>query len=136
MKWMISAVAVFVVAAGCAKPAAERAAGTNHPANPGAAEGVVPDAERTLSTGDVRLPAEQERAARAGTGSAAASKPTTTPPTTNVAMYMCPMHKEFVTADPAARCPKCGMKLVPRVAAGATKPSGELMREHDHGAGQ
>ena len=125
----VVSVAVFV-AAGCAKPAAERSVGANHPANPGAAEGVVPDADRTLSTGDVRLPANEERAARAGTGSAAASKPAT-----NVAMYTCPMHKDFVTADPAARCPKCGMKLVPKVAAG-TKPTGELMREHDHGARQ
>jgi membrane fusion protein, copper/silver efflux system len=28
--------------------------------------------------------------------------------------YTCPMHPEFVTTDPAARCPTCRMKLVPR----------------------
>jgi Cu(I)/Ag(I) efflux system membrane fusion protein len=28
--------------------------------------------------------------------------------------YTCPMHLEFVTPDPKARCPKCGMKLVPQ----------------------
>jgi multidrug efflux pump subunit AcrA (membrane-fusion protein) len=34
--------------------------------------------------------------------------------------YTCPMHPEFVTTDPKARCPECGMKLVPREpAAGA-----------------
>ena len=33
--------------------------------------------------------------------------------------YTCPMHPEFVTADARARCPKCGMKLVPLPAAGA-----------------
>jgi hypothetical protein len=27
--------------------------------------------------------------------------------------YTCPMHPEFVTEDANARCPKCGMKLVP-----------------------
>jgi Cu(I)/Ag(I) efflux system membrane fusion protein len=31
--------------------------------------------------------------------------------------YTCPMDPEVVTTDPKARCPKCKMKLVPRVAA-------------------
>lgn len=29
-------------------------------------------------------------------------------------LYTCPMHPDFVTTDPKARCPKCGMKLVPK----------------------
>jgi hypothetical protein len=33
------------------------------------------------------------------------------------AEYTCPMHPAFVTTDPKARCPECGMKLVPRDAA-------------------
>jgi DNA-directed RNA polymerase subunit RPC12/RpoP len=114
---------VAMVLVGCAHSAPERPVGASHPANPGAAEGVVPDADRTLSTGDVRLPANEERAARAGTGSAAASKPTTA----GAALYTCPMHKDFVTSDPGARCPKCGMKLVPKVAAGTPK-AGELIK--------
>jgi membrane fusion protein, copper/silver efflux system len=28
--------------------------------------------------------------------------------------YTCPMHPEFTSDDPEARCPECGMKLVPR----------------------
>jgi Cu(I)/Ag(I) efflux system membrane fusion protein len=32
------------------------------------------------------------------------------------AEYTCPMHPGFVTLDPKARCPECGMKLVPRSA--------------------
>jgi len=27
-------------------------------------------------------------------------------------LYTCPMHPEFITTDPGARCPDCGMKLV------------------------
>jgi len=32
-------------------------------------------------------------------------------------LYACPMHPEFTTPDAKARCPKCGMKLVPQPAA-------------------
>ena len=27
--------------------------------------------------------------------------------------YTCPMHPDFITTDPEARCPDCGMKLIP-----------------------
>lgn len=28
-------------------------------------------------------------------------------------LYACPMHPEFITSDPDAKCPECGMNLVP-----------------------
>jgi Cu(I)/Ag(I) efflux system membrane fusion protein len=42
--------------------------------------------------------------------------------------YTCPMDPEVVTTDPKARCPKCKMKLVPRVAAapGGTPAPGAM----------
>jgi membrane fusion protein, copper/silver efflux system len=40
------------------------------------------------------------------------------------ARYTCPMHLAFVTPDAKARCPDCGMKLVP-VDPPATAPAGE-----------
>jgi Cu(I)/Ag(I) efflux system membrane fusion protein len=41
------------------------------------------------------------------------------PPAGGPAQYTCPMHPEVVTTDPAARCPECHMKLVPRAPAPA-----------------
>jgi Cu(I)/Ag(I) efflux system membrane fusion protein len=39
--------------------------------------------------------------------------------------YTCPMDPEVVTTDPKARCPKCKMKLVPRVPAAAGAATAE-----------
>jgi Cu(I)/Ag(I) efflux system membrane fusion protein len=36
--------------------------------------------------------------------------------------YTCPMHPELVTADAGARCPTCGMRLVPRPADAPARP--------------
>jgi hypothetical protein len=39
--------------------------------------------------------------------------PTTFPATTQAAIYTCPMHPD-VLADKPGKCPKCGMKLMPK----------------------
>lgn len=49
--------------------------------------------------------------------------------------YVCPMHPE-VTSKEAGRCPKCGMKLVPKRATGAASAAGGTKPEADtHGHG-
>jgi Cu(I)/Ag(I) efflux system membrane fusion protein len=47
-----------------------------------------------------------------------------TPSAAALPQYTCPMHPAFVTGDPRARCPECGMKLVPRGAGEAPAGAG------------
>jgi Cu(I)/Ag(I) efflux system membrane fusion protein len=42
---------------------------------------------------------------------------------TGAPLYTCPMHPAFVTSDPKARCPDCGMKLSPKEPAGGEAPA-------------
>lgn len=36
------------------------------------------------------------------------------PPSSGASIYFCPMHPEVTSDKPNQRCPKCGMKLVPK----------------------
>ena len=49
--------------------------------------------------------------------------PARAPAATPTAEDTCPMHPAYVTTDPTARCPHCGMKLVPRVKGAAAAPA-------------
>lgn len=49
--------------------------------------------------------------------------------------YTCPMHPAFVTTDPKARCPDCGMKLVPRVKGAAAAPAMPMPMPEAAGSG-
>ena len=51
----------------------------------------------------------------------AAAAPAAPAGAATAAQYTCPMHPAFVTTDPKARCPECGMKLVPRSADAAAQ---------------
>lgn len=54
--------------------------------------------------------------------------------------YVCPMHPEVTAAEPA-KCPQCGMKLVPSdapappMAPAAQPPEGAANSDHEHGDG-
>jgi Cu+-exporting ATPase len=53
-------------------------------------------------------------AARWGREGPTEMPPTTGEPTIAGAQYTCPMHPEVVSDKPG-NCPKCGMKLVPKI---------------------
>ncbi len=73
--------------------------------------------ERVVTTANFMLDSESRlRAAVEGFNAGPAAPPRA------AGLYTCPMHPEFVTSDPAARCPKCGMKLVPQAPAGPASP--------------
>jgi hypothetical protein len=93
-----------VLAAGlsaCALGAAERVPSLSDPSNPEAPESPVHHMAVALAPSG---------GAPEGPGVPAASTDAGTPSTT---VYTCPMHPEVTSPEPG-RCPKCGMKLVPR----------------------
>ena len=59
-----------------------------------------------------RLSESSRKLAVVTTRSPAAAPPPA--PAGAASLYTCPMHPEFVTPDAGARCPKCGMRLVPQ----------------------
>ncbi|MDB5319221.1 MAG: hypothetical protein JWN40_852 [Phycisphaerales bacterium] len=151
---------------GCAVPVSQPVLSADDPANPLAAESPGPQGSSTLALNDVALPAaagtdsamemqpgmagmrgmdHSMHGMQHGTpvtrpgANADLSAPRWTPmtmPATSAVIYTCPMHKEVVSSQPG-RCPKCGMKLVPKgpatqpAGAGSDKPAGHV---HDHGA--
>jgi hypothetical protein len=143
LKLPIVAALAGVLLAGCATDTNMPSLADNHPANPQAAESPLPQSSQTLALDTSSSPASGQNAKpgmeqRSGNNSAtnagahhhasesvrpgetvAPSAAATAP-----AAHICPMHPEVVSADPNARCPKCGMKInKPKPPAGAeTKP--------------
>ena len=72
--------------------------GPEHPASPTAPEVPITDPSLVLRT---------------QADSLAESPPAAVPGENAQGAYVCPMHPEVTAAEPG-RCPKCGMKLVPR----------------------
>jgi Cu(I)/Ag(I) efflux system membrane fusion protein len=65
------------------------------------------------------VPVSGAVASRPAAGDAARAPDAAPPPdaSAQAAAFTCPMHPDFVTPDPKARCPECGMKLTPRAPA-------------------
>jgi hypothetical protein len=85
---------VLFAVAGCRERTPEVAVPAGHPADPAA-----PAAPATPASATLALDAPPQPASPA------------TPATAE--SYTCPMHPEIVRSAPG-KCPKCGMKLVPR----------------------
>jgi hypothetical protein len=118
----LTAFALAATLAACGSSLPPRSAALD-PANPDAPESpLVTGTADTDAKGGMPEPAESghEAAQHAGHnhGGASAEPPGTSqaaqsPAPAGAVIYTCPMHPE-VTSPAPGRCPKCGMKLVPR----------------------
>jgi len=95
----IAAAVALAVLGGCAGETAGTQFGADHPANPQAPAAPVPPPSKTLALNPTSAPS--------------------TRPVETAAVYTCPHHPDVTSTDPEARCPKCGMKLVPKTAGGS-----------------
>ncbi len=122
-------VAGIVLVSACATPRGELALDASHPANPAAPEAPLLSPSTVLAlSAEYGIPAEPALAAddrehehhQDSDDSAMADDASSQPETLAEAAagaldpYICPMHPEVTAQDSTARCPKCGMKLVPR----------------------
>ena len=119
--------ALAVAVAGCAaSPPADPAASVNHPANPNAAEAPLPPPSQVLTaapSNEAAPSADMPSTGHAGHDmegmghnmagmdhSMSSSRPAASQ---HAVLYTCVMHPEVVSDKPG-KCPKCGMKLVPK----------------------
>ena len=132
LKPVLLLLAVPLAVAGCAaSPPPNPAASLTHPANPDAAEAPLPPPSQVLTAAppsESVPPADNsatpmghtghDMGAMGGMGHDMAgmthTMPTSQPATSQpAALYTCVMHPEVVSNRPG-KCPKCGMKLVPK----------------------
>lgn len=103
---------------GCSSASTSAPLSTDHPGSPSADAGVMSTPSETLNASDVPPPPNSDaqpsmRAGHPGMGKVSAEAPTAAED-----QYTCPMHAD-VTSDKPGKCPKCGMALVKKTAAGA-----------------
>ena len=97
----------------CSAPSGPAAPGpprppANHPANPMAMEAPIPSPSTTLLTNSSATKIDSDQR-----GQEVGRPSTASQPAGAVVIYTCPMHPEVQSNEPG-RCPKCGMKLVPK----------------------
>lgn len=89
------------------------------------------EGEKVVTTANFLLDSESRlRAAVEGFNSAGPAPAAASP----ASLFTCPMHPEFVTSDAGARCPKCGMRLVPQPPPAAPGAGGAPAHEADRPA--
>lgn len=123
MSRIIAAAVVMTFLIGCAERRREPEPGRWHPASAGAMESPVPEASSALAVDELLAPPGQAVAGHEGHNHGAAT-------TQAGLLYACPMHPDQTSDHPAA-CPKCGMKMKPKMTA-ATEPAGGDASRHEH----
>jgi hypothetical protein len=128
MRIKASLLPILILAHGCSPGAYLLEVGRDHPANPAAPEGTLPEPSATLAIGaepspagvggaqqahGSRMPGQHgaHQAAVAGPGGEPAEERDRKP------LYQCPMHSDVTSNDPERRCPRCNMKI--------NKPAGD-----------
>ena len=125
---------------GCAGDVRTAELGAEHPASPSAAEAPLPPPSQTLAIDTAAAPSGDAPGVIPPQVRGPGGTPATAPAGVR---YACPMHPEVTSADPNARCPKCGMKVNKPVKSAATAPAatrpipGTAAQQpghgHDHG---
>ena len=117
--------------AGCAGTAAPHALPPDHPANPQAPEAALPALSRTLAIGEMQpSPSDESETPMTDMqhmghgmehdmpGMSHGTSHAMPATTQAAAVYTCRMHPQVIS-DHAGKCPKCGMKLIPKKDANA-----------------
>lgn len=125
MSWMKPLTLIGLLLAGCASQPGTIQPLDSHPASSHAHAGAMPMMSQTLVIGEK---ADAGHAAMQGHAHDHAVLPTNeaapdphaghahgdTKPADNATLYVCPMHPEVTSTLTDQKCPKCGMKLVPK----------------------
>jgi hypothetical protein len=127
MRWphisrTIIAALAFLLLPSCTAPQGAWQPSAGHPGDPDAPSSALSEPSATLALTDDEMPgspAESDAGAHSehahnGDNDGMHGEDTGPAPVMSPEPYLCPMHPEVGAPEASARCPKCGMRLVPR----------------------